>query len=86
MRIKAIVTLKNGVLDPQAKAIYHALHAQGFESVEGVKLARQITLTLKTNDKTQALSEAKQMCESLLANMVIEEYCVQECDSQECNS
>lgn len=80
MHIKAIVTLKNGVLDPQAKAIYHALHAQGFENVEGVKLAKQIILTLKTKDKTQAFNEAKQMCENLLANMVIEEYSLEECD------
>lgn len=80
MRIKAIVTLKNGILDPQAKAIYHALHAQGFENVEGVNLAKQIILTLKTNDKSQAFNEAQKMCEELLANMVIEEYSLQECD------
>ncbi|RDU53301.1 phosphoribosylformylglycinamidine synthase, purS protein [Helicobacter sp. MIT 00-7814] len=74
MQIKAVVSLKNGVLDPQAKAIHHALNAHGFESLKGVRLAREIVLDLDITDEAQALKIAKEMCEELLANLVIEEY------------
>ncbi|MGI0406313.1 phosphoribosylformylglycinamidine synthase subunit PurS [Helicobacter himalayensis] len=74
MQIKAVVSLKNGVLDPQAKAIHHALNTHGFESLKGVRLAREILLDLDIVDEAQALKIAKEMCEELLANLVIEEY------------
>tara|TARA_Y100001001_G_C7990629_1_gene302785 strand:+ start:121 stop:354 length:234 start_codon:yes stop_codon:yes gene_type:complete len=74
--MKAIVTirLKNGVLDPQGKAISHALGDLGFEGVHGARQGKIIEL-----DLADGVSEAdiKQMCEKLLANPVIEDYEIQ---------
>ena len=47
MQVRVLVSLKNGVLDPQAKAIFHALNAHGFESLKGVKLSKEILLDLQ---------------------------------------
>ena len=55
MEIKALITLKNGVLDPQAKAIHHALLAHNFSSVKDVKIAKQIVLELDSDDKSSAI-------------------------------
>jgi len=74
--MKAIVNvyLKEGVLDPQGKAVHHALGSLGFDNVEDVRIGKQIVLELKENDKTKAMEELKQMAETLLANTVIEDY------------
>ncbi len=75
--MKAIVNiyLKEGVLDPQGKAVHHALHSLGFKDVEDVRVGKQIILTLQDHlDKEEALKEVEQMCEKLLANTVIEDY------------
>lgn len=74
MKIKVLVSLKEGVLDPQAKAIFHALHSHGFSQIQDVKLSKEIILELNSNDQAQAQSLAKEMCEELLANVVIEDY------------
>lgn len=68
------VFLKEGVLDPQGKAAHHALDSLGFAGVSDVRIGKQIIITLDTDDKTQAASEVKEMCETLLANTVIEDY------------
>ena len=74
--MKAIVNvyLKEGVLDPQGKAVHHALGSLGFDNVEDVRIGKQIVLELKESDKTKAMEELKQMAETLLANTVIEDY------------
>jgi phosphoribosylformylglycinamidine synthase len=75
--MKAIVDiyLKEGVLDPQGKAVHHALHSLGFRNVEDARVAKQIVLTLKDNiSEEEAKKEVKDMCEKLLANTVIEDY------------
>jgi phosphoribosylformylglycinamidine synthase len=74
--MKAIVNvyLKEGVLDPQGKAVHHALDALGFESVSNVRIGKQIVLDLKSSSKEDAKEEVKKMCETLLANTVIEDY------------
>lgn len=74
--MKAIIniSLKAGVLDSQGKAVHHALDALKFEGVDDVRIGKQIVLQLTQTDKTKALEEVTQMCESLLANTVIEEY------------
>ena len=77
MQVKAIVSLKDGVLDPQAKAICHALHSYGFSMLKDIKLAREITLELDTDDEVTALRVVDEMCKELLANLVIEDYRVQ---------
>ena len=77
--MKAIVNifLKEGVLDPQGKAIHHALDAIGFEGVEDVRMGKQIVLKLSTDDKEKALKEVQQMAEEILANTVIEDYTIE---------
>ena len=74
--MKAIVniSLKAGVLDSQGKAVHHALDALKFEGVDDVRVGKQIILKLTQTDKKKALEEVTEMCESLLANTVIEDY------------
>jgi len=68
------VTLKNGVLDPQGKAIGHALNGLGFAQVGEVRQGKVIDLEIAENDEAAARKNLKQMCEKLLANTVIEKY------------
>jgi phosphoribosylformylglycinamidine synthase len=74
--MKAIVNvyLKEGVLDPQGKAVGHALESLGFKGVGEVRIGKQIVLELDAKDKQEALKEVEQMSETLLANTVIEDY------------
>lgn len=71
MKYRVFVTLKNGVLDPQGRAIHHALGGLGFEGVDDVRAGRLIEI-----DAQDSVSEADvdAMCRKLLANMVIENY------------
>ena len=71
------VFLKEGVLDPQGKAAHHALNSLGFSVVEDVRIGKQIIIKLKTDDRSKAEAEAKEMCETLLANTVIEDYTIE---------
>lgn len=71
------VFLKEGVLDPQGKAAHHALDSLGFEGVKDVRIGKQIVLQLDTDDRAKAEEEAKEMCETLLANTVIEDYTIE---------
>ncbi|MBI3357409.1 MAG: phosphoribosylformylglycinamidine synthase subunit PurS [Nitrospirae bacterium] len=74
MKAKIHVTLKQGILDPQGKAIEHALDALGFKNTANVRVGKYMELDLKETDRTKADAEVKQMCEKLLANTIIEEY------------
>ncbi len=74
MKIAINVHLKKGVLDPQGKAVLHALKTLGFSDVENVRVGKQILLDIDTNDKEKAIKEAKKMADELLANPVIENY------------
>ncbi len=76
MKATVHVILKNGVLDPQGKAIGHALEALGFEGVGEVRQAKIIELVLVTSDKSDAEAEVGQMCQRLLANTVIENFTI----------
>jgi len=71
------VFLKDGVLDPQGKAAHHALDSLGFNDVMDVRIGKQIIINLNTTDKVKAEAEVKEMCETLLANTVIEEYTIE---------
>ncbi len=71
------VFLKNGVLDPQGKASHHALDSLGFAGVSDVRIGKQIILQLDSEDKAKAETEVKEMCETLLANTVIEDYTIE---------
>ena len=74
MKVQVFVTLKNGVLDPQGRAIQHALAGLGFDGVEDVRAGRYIELTLADGASE---ADVKAMCEQLLANTVIESYRVE---------
>jgi len=74
MKARVFVTLKNGVLDPQGKAIGHALHNLGFASVGEVRQGKMIEVELSERDEAKARASLKEMCEKLLANTVIEKY------------
>ncbi|MEA1917519.1 MAG: phosphoribosylformylglycinamidine synthase subunit PurS [Campylobacterota bacterium] len=74
--MKAIVniSLKNGVLDSQGKAVHHALDSLKFDNVEDVRVGKQIIMKLSSTDEKSAKVEVEKMCEALLANTVIENY------------
>jgi phosphoribosylformylglycinamidine synthase len=74
MTIAVNVHLKKGVLDPQGKAVLHALETLGFKNVDDVRVGKQILLSINTQDKEKAVEEAKKMADELLANPVIEYY------------
>ncbi|HEX2429930.1 MAG TPA: phosphoribosylformylglycinamidine synthase subunit PurS [Aestuariivirgaceae bacterium] len=74
MKARITITLKNGVLDPQGKAIEGALHALGFAEVANVRQGKLIELDIPTADDAAARNQLKDMCEKLLANTVIENY------------
>ncbi|MCM2293757.1 phosphoribosylformylglycinamidine synthase subunit PurS [Allorhizobium sp. BGMRC 0089] len=76
IKARVTVTLKNGVLDPQGKAIEGALTALGFSGVDQVRQGKVFDLVLEGTDKAKAEDELKAMCEKLLANTVIENYAI----------
>ncbi|MBN9256422.1 MULTISPECIES: phosphoribosylformylglycinamidine synthase subunit PurS [unclassified Mesorhizobium] len=77
IKARITVTLKNGVLDPQGKAIEHALSGLGFDGVGQVRQGKVFDVELAGSDKAKAEADLKAMCEKLLANTVIENYSVQ---------
>ncbi len=68
------ITLKNGVLDPQGKAIGHALEGLGFSGVGDVRQGKYIEVALAETDEATARQSVERMCKDLLANTVIENY------------
>ena len=74
MKIKAIVTLKEGVLDPQGKAIQQTLNGMNFSDVKQVRQGKYFDIEVNTNDEKKAKAKAEEMCKKLLANLVIEDY------------
>ena len=68
------ISLKNGVLDSQGKAVHHALSSLHFNNVEDVRVGRQVVMKLDAKDEAAAREEVTNMCEELLANTVIEDY------------
>ena len=76
MKARVHITLKQGVLDPQGKAIGHALGTLGFAGVGGVRQGKLIELELTESDPTKARVQIEAMCKQLLANTVIEDYSI----------
>ena len=74
MKARIHITLKNGVLDPQGKAIQMALTGLGFDAVEDVRQGKYIEVELSEDDAVSARTTVADMCEKLLANTVIENY------------
>nr|WP_317894118.1 phosphoribosylformylglycinamidine synthase subunit PurS [uncultured Sphingomonas sp.] len=78
MKLRIVVTLKNGVLDPQGKAIQHALGSLGFDGVADARVGKLIELDVADDTSDEAID---QMCRKLLANTVIENYRIERQDS-----
>ena len=76
IKARVTVTLKNGVLDPQGKAIEHALDGLGFAGVGQVRQGKVFDIEIDSADKGKAEADLKAMCEKLLANTVIENYSI----------
>ncbi|NKB50344.1 MAG: phosphoribosylformylglycinamidine synthase subunit PurS [Alphaproteobacteria bacterium] len=74
MKARIHITLKNGVLDPQGKAIQQALAGLAFDGVEDVRQGKFIEIELTESDADTARVQVSDMCEKLLANTVIENY------------
>ena len=78
MKVRVHVSLKPGVLDPQGRAVHHALEGLGFTGVEDVRVGRLIELDVADSTSDRALEE---MCRKLLANMVIENYRIEKLET-----
>ena len=74
MKIKIIVTLKNGVLDPQGKAIQQTLNGMGFGDIKNVRQGKYFDIEIDEKDESKAKNKVDEMCKKLLANLVIEDY------------
>ncbi|WP_108791654.1 phosphoribosylformylglycinamidine synthase subunit PurS [Erythrobacter sp. Alg231-14] len=74
MKVRILVRLKPGVLDPQGRAVHHSLDSLGFDGVDDVRIGRMIEMDVADNTSDDALN---QMCEKLLANVVIEDFAIE---------
>ncbi len=74
MRVKVFVTLREGVLDPQGKAVRNSLHSLGFAAVRDVRVGKYLELQLDVAAAGDAERQVRRMCDTLLANPVIEDY------------
>ena len=74
MKVKVIVTLKSGVLDPQGKAIQQTLNGMGFANVKDVRQGKYFDIDINESDEQKAKLSAEEICKKLLANQVIEDF------------
>ena len=74
MKISVIITLKKDVLDPQGKVIHQTLDGMGFQDINEVRQGKYFEIDTKETDNDKAKAKVKEMCEKLLANLVIENY------------
>lgn len=72
-KVKVFITLKESVLDPQGTAVKHSLHTMTYNEISDVRIGKYIELTIDKTDRDMD-QLVKEMCEKLLANMVIENY------------
>ena len=77
MLAKIYITLKKDVLDPQGSVIANSLKSLGFNGIENVRQGKYIEIKLNTKNKDTAIKQLNEMCEKLLANLVIEDYKVE---------
>tara|TARA_Y100001958_G_C21064492_1_gene426206 strand:- start:214 stop:492 length:279 start_codon:yes stop_codon:yes gene_type:complete len=80
MEVKINISLKQGVLDPQGRAVENALNGLGYSEASNVRIGKQITLEIEAEDTNRAQQRAARMCETLLANTVIEDYTIEVSD------
>ncbi|HUC63345.1 MAG TPA: phosphoribosylformylglycinamidine synthase subunit PurS [Alphaproteobacteria bacterium] len=81
LKVLVHITLKRGVLDPQGKAIAHALGSLGFAGVDDVRQGKYFEIELAGTDPAKARAAADAMCKKLLANLVIENYAIEIVDA-----
>jgi phosphoribosylformylglycinamidine synthase PurS subunit len=74
MKAKIYITLKNGIHDPQGRAVQQSLHTLGFETVQDVRIGKFLEVDLQDREKASAETTINDMCQKLLANMVIEDF------------
>ena len=74
MKIKVIITLKDGVLDPQGKAIQQTLNGMNFPQVKSVRQGKYFDIEVNEANEKKAKEKVEDMCKKLLANLVIENY------------
>ncbi len=74
MKAKIYITLKDGIHDPQGRAIQQSLHTLGFDTVQDVRMGKFLEVDLQDNKKDLAEAQVHGMCQKLLANMVIEDF------------
>ena len=74
MKVKVIVTLKEGVLDPQGKAIQQTLNGMSFSDVKQVRQGKYFDIDVNIEDEKKAKNKVEEMCKKLLSNLVIEDY------------
>jgi len=74
MKVKVIVTLKDGVLDPQGKVIQQTLNGMNFSDVKQVRQGKYFDIEVNIEDEKKAKTKVEEMCKKLLANLVIEDY------------
>ena len=74
MKVKIIVTLKDGVLDPQGKAIQQTLNGMSFSEVKQVRQGKYFDIEVNMEDEKKAKVKVEEMCKKLLANLAIEDY------------
>jgi len=74
LQVKVFVTPRGGILDPQGKAVEHALKSLGFKGVGGVRIGKYIVLEIDAASAQEARAAAQKMCEQLLANPLIEDF------------
>ena len=74
MKVKVVVTLKSGVLDPQGKAIQQTLNGMGFANIKDVRQGKYFDIDIDESDEEKAKQSAEEICKKLLANQVIEDF------------
>ena len=74
MKVKVIVTLKDGVLDPQGKVIQQTLNGMSFSDVKQVRQGKYFDIEVNIEDEKKAKTKVEEMCKKLLANLVIEDF------------
>ncbi len=74
MLVKIYVTFREGILDPQGKAVLHSLHTLGYKSVEDVRIGRYIELNINDTPEEEMDSKIREMCSKLLVNPIIEDF------------
>ena len=78
MKVRILVRLKPGVLDPQGRAVHHSLEGMGFDGVDDVRIGRMIEMEMADDTSDETLDT---MCHQLLANMVIEDFVIEKLDN-----